>query len=428
MEKFKAKTNNEIYLVNLHNKVKSEKNALETQIKSMQCEIEKLQLQLKTFLDSGKREESKNEKPPEDVEFLTDEEELAKETEWIRVKHRKKRKLNTSPSPQKETVAVEKSTASERKQKLYKPPPPPPIIVEEVKEYLTFYDNLSKLVPIETFKIKMLHGNCAKINASNEETYKIITSNLNENKYLWHSYENKQLRPIRVMAKKLHFTCKPERIVEDLQNKGLKIIEAVNKLRWKTKEPLNMFVLSFENGEDINKIYAIDSILACKVEIHPLKSSKLIPQCKRCQSYGHTKKYCSKEARCVKCAGKHLTKDCQKAALEKPKCIHCGESHPANYRGCIVAKKMQELRKKNRTNSQSQQKYTLTSKTSTTDVKSLQKSQTRQAPYADALKKGITEVHLSENNIESKLNQILNLVLTFDKRLKKLENYNKQND
>lgn len=31
----------------------------------------------------------------------------------------------------------------------------------------------------------------------------------------------------------------------------------------------------------------------------------------------------------------------------QPKCIHCGEGHPANYRECIVAKEMQKLKNKN---------------------------------------------------------------------------------
>lgn len=29
-----------------------------------------------------------------------------------------------------------------------------------------------------------------------------------------------------------------------------------------------------------------------------------------------------------------------------PKCCNCGEAHPANYRGCCVTKRLQELRDK----------------------------------------------------------------------------------
>lgn len=44
------------------------------------------------------------------------------------------------------------------------------------------------------------------------------------------------------------------------------------------------------------------------VKIEPIKvKNKNIIQCKRCKSYGHSQAYCWKQARCVKCAGKHLT-------------------------------------------------------------------------------------------------------------------------
>lgn len=89
-----------------------------------------------------------------------------------------------------------------------------------------------------------------------------------------------------------------------------------------------MLMLTFENSEDIKKIYKITHILGSKVEIVALKGSKLIPQCKRCQAFRHIRKFFAKEPRCVKCAGKHG--NCQKAKDQKPKCVNCGEEHPAN--------------------------------------------------------------------------------------------------
>lgn len=48
----------------------------------------------------------------------------------------------------------------------------------------------------------------------------------------------------------------------------------------------------------------------------------------------------------MKCAGKHTTIDCPKSTKEEAKCVNCGGSHPASYRGCIVAKELQEIRNK----------------------------------------------------------------------------------
>lgn len=139
---------------------------------------------------------------------------------------------------------------------------------------------------------------------------------------------------------------KPEEIKKELSAREFKIIEVVNILKWKSKEPLPVFMLTFDNSENINKIYEITEIMGMKIEIHPLRKSILIPQCKNCQAWGHTKKYCRKEPRCVKCAGQHLTNQCSKPLEVKPKCYNCGMEHPANYRGCIVAQELQAIRNK----------------------------------------------------------------------------------
>jgi len=103
-------------------------------------------------------------------------------------------------------------------------------------------------------------------------------------------------------------------------------------------------MLSFDSNEDVNKIHGIRSILGSIIKVEPVKNSPLIPQCKKCQSFGHTKNYCSNTVRCVKCAGKHDTANCTLEKSEPPKCCNCGERHPANYRGCAVAKELQKLR------------------------------------------------------------------------------------
>ena len=136
----------------------------------------------------------------------------------------------------------------------------------------------------------------------------------------------------------------PAEIIADFKRQNLKAVSATNKIQYKTKKPLDIFLVSFEACEEIKKVYEIRSVLNTIVKIEPTKRSKLIPQCKVCQSFGHTQNYCGKPARCVKCAGKHKTIDCLKTETEQPKCVNCGEAHPANYRGCVVAKELQKLR------------------------------------------------------------------------------------
>lgn len=47
---------------------------------------------------------------------------------------------------------------------------------------------------------------------------------------------------------------------------------------------------------------------------------------------------------CVRCAEDHGTARCDKPKEAPPKCANCAESHPANYRGCQIAKIAQKRR------------------------------------------------------------------------------------
>jgi hypothetical protein len=288
--------------------------------------------------------------PPKNKEYSTDEEQLAKDTEWIRVKRKaKKRKINATPSPPTPISRPTKNLGKQEKEpakKTTKENTPPPIIVDDFQSYDIFYETLTGRVPESNLQVKLINKTTAKINCIDSECYREVIETLSQNKYLYHTYENKQIRPIRVIAKNLHYSCNPDKIVAFLKEKNYNIISAVNKRSWKDKQPLNMFMLSFDNSENIEKIYKITNILGSKVEVLPLRSNRIIPQCKNCQGFGHTQRFCSKETKCVKCAGKHSTKHCTKTKEQEPKCVNCGENHPANYRGCYVAKELQKIRNK----------------------------------------------------------------------------------
>jgi hypothetical protein len=55
------------------------------------------------------------------------------------------------------------------------------------------------------------------------------------------------------------------------------------------------------------------------------------------------KNYCRNNPRCVKYAAEHLTNECpRKVRDDNVKCVNCNEKHPANYRGCMVYKQVQQ--------------------------------------------------------------------------------------
>lgn len=238
----------------------------------------------------------------------------------------------------------------------------------------------------------------------------------------WHTYENKQTRPIRVMARNLHPSCSPEMIKEDLGNKNFKILEVVNKFKI-TKEngivkriPLPLFMLTFQNSEDIKKIYEIPGICGMLVKIEALRSNKLIPQCKNCQRYGHTRKFCQRTPTCVRCAGDHPTSTCDKPKNIPPKCSNCSEAHPANYRGCLIAKELQKRR-----NNTSQTRMTEKSQPKTF----VSKNVTKEVTYAQATQSKSSSQSTSNQKEEPFMKQmlqdIINMMNKFSDRLDRLE-------
>lgn len=351
---------------NLEDKMNSLENENHQLLKRL-CDLELLCIELKNEVTALRTENEKLKNPStfkkplktfqktaesskisSQTEYLTDEEELARETDWILKKNRpnKKRKADSSPeitqgtSTQSKNSTIVNPTAQE-----VKPRPPPPIMISGVSNYGQFYQTIRQKA-INEFTIKLMSNGTYKINTSDSTDFRVITELLSKEDTSWYTYEDKQSRPIRVIVKNLHYSCEPTMIVDDLKAQGLKALSAINKLMWKTKEPLNMFLLSFDAAEDINKIYKIDKIMNSIVNIEKIKNPNIIPQCKKCQAFGHTKNYCAKPPRCVKCAGQHSTIDCKKPDNQHPKCCNCGEAHPANYRGCIVAKELQKIRNK----------------------------------------------------------------------------------
>lgn len=297
--------------------------------------------------------------------YFTEEDELERETNWILEKRRpgKKRKAVTSPRISQEMHSRnndgQKTAGIDNLQQRSKPKeqPPPPINIIGLETYGNLQSVMASVTDKE-YKVVALNNKVWKVNTPDSDTYRAVTAKLNAENIQWYTYENKQDRPIKVMARGIHPTCSKEEIITDLSEKGFKIVDAINIIKKEkqenakgelitTKRGLPLFMLTFDKEEKIERVYGIKDILRMKVKIEPLrKTSNLIPQCKRCQGFNHTQNYCQKEPRCVKCAGKHQTSNCPVSKGSPPRCINCQGAHPANYRGCEVAKELQRLRNK----------------------------------------------------------------------------------
>lgn len=421
-------------------------NYLEAQCNELKCENKSLKDENRKLKQNDSLIKNLNTDDEKSVsEFYTDEEELSKETDWILKKRpSKKRKAESSPvlhqnaTTQKSMPMGKISSNHPTSNAIPKTSAPPPIMVSGITDYYKFVTQIKECAK-DDFSIKLINNGIHKLNTKNSNDYRIITEKLNKLNISWYSYENKQSRPIRVMVKNLHRSCDPELIVSDLKAQGFKATEAVRKLKWKTKEPLDMFLLTFDSSEDVSKIHNIKYILASVVKIESVKRPNIIPQCKKCQAFGHTKNYCSRAPRCVKCAGKHSTESCTKHDKQQPKCCNCGENHPANYRGCVVAKELQTIRNKTiqqttkpkntRTAFHTEQRpanVTNIVHQPPSQVAPLSKKDSNQISYAQAAKNAEINVHYKSNTdlltqILQKLNNQEQFNLKMQHRLDLLE-------
>lgn len=408
-------------------------NELDLIIISLKSEIEKLNAENLALKNTLKENKNDNIEKHQTVHFETDEDELAIETDWILNKRQsKKRKAVNSPESESKSANKlaksnvgnnenkvgnneNKSNATIESKKIEKTHRPPPIMVTEVKNCKELNNNIRQVTKSD-FTIKLLNNGVNKINVTNADDYRAVTKMLNNSNISWYSFENKQSRPIRIIIKNLHHEWSAEEITADLQKQNLKAISAINKCSMRTKEPLDMFIVSFEQSEDVKKIYEIKKVLNTVVKIEPIKHSKLIPQCKKCQGFGHTQNYCGKQPRCVKCSGKHETINCSLEKSAKPKCVNCREAHPASYRGCIVAKELQKLSKRKNTQSINEPSKVIQSSNNNTKVTKPQKT-ISQAVTSD---KSFAQIAKTANNKQKTEKSTENDILL--KILSKLDN------
>ena len=150
----------------------------------------------------------------------------------------------------------------------------------------------------------------------------------------YHTYQLKEDRAFRMVIKHLHYTTDLDDIKNELRILGHEVRNIINVKHRQTKEPLNIFFIDLEPAKNSKDIYEVKAIQNKIIHIEPPRSTKPhIPQCVRCQQYGHTRKYCNKPFNCVKC-GHHNSATCTKPRDSPAKCALCGGPHPANYKGC----------------------------------------------------------------------------------------------
>lgn len=279
---------------------------------------------------------------------------------WQRVPMRsnKRKKLSQTPSP-------EPLETSNRYSELLVDPPkdcteqikekrtskPPPIILYGIEDVNKLTELLETVAEKDEFTYKIVNRNQLRISSIHIEAYKRLIAIVRENNLVGHTFNQKDQRCYRLIIKNLHHTTPHTAIQEEIEKTGNKVFgEIINAKYGQEKKPTSTFFVNLVPGPNNKLVKSIKYIYHQSVTLEDPKKSNTIPQCQRCQQYGHSKNYCMRPYRCVKCAESHKTSDCPKKDRTTPAtCALCEGSHPANYKGCEVYREILARRKnKNR--------------------------------------------------------------------------------
>ena len=132
---------------------------------------------------------------------------------------------------------------------------------------------------------------------------------------------------------------------ETIEKHGHQVRNLANIRDWKYNDPLTLFFVDLEpnqNNKDISTGYWMT-----KFKLNLKKKNHSTVQCIRRQRYRHTKGYCRRQHRCVKCGGEHNTANCTKTRHTPAKFALCTEDHPFNDKGCNIYQEI--LQKRNLT-------------------------------------------------------------------------------
>ena len=291
----------------------------------------------------------------------SEEEELVeKETAWLfpttttsntvteaEQTRKKRRRTHTKTPP---TTNIKSAVLPQEKTKV---PLPPPINVSNINNFELFRQRVLKTASESHFKA--LSNNDIKITMQKEtdnrnvktvleDIKKSPTSQLGHIEY--HTFQLKSDKLYRFVVRGLPSSISMDEIKTDLQKMGHEvenitiIFKMVTTDGVKIKKTFPLFYVDLKQKGNNKDVFNIKALAHCIVKIEPPKKAKGIPQCTNCKQLGHTKSFCHRQSKCVKCAGSHHTKLCAKKRETEPTCAlcHCN-GHTANYKGCPVYQK-----------------------------------------------------------------------------------------
>lgn len=245
---------------------------------------------------------------------------------------------NRFASLEGDNLETEQTTATDKINK------PPPIFVDKVGNIQPLLNILNEHAH-NMYNLKALNNDQVKIQPKDSDTFRTIVHQLELKNTEFYTYKPRHERSFKVVLKNMHPSTDPEEIKTALYDIGHTSTNIWNIKQRNTKKPLPLFIVELKTNPNNKSIYEVKSLMNCIITFEPPRPKRELPQCAKCQQYGHTKTYCRRSPKCVKCAGDHLSMDCpRKTRSDSVKCVLCDGNHPANYKGCKIYRDLQNLK------------------------------------------------------------------------------------
>ncbi|EFN69515.1 Nucleic-acid-binding protein from transposon X-element, partial [Camponotus floridanus] len=217
----------------------------------------------------------------------------------------------------------------------------PPIFLDGVENIAPLKQALE--VAKDQYVIKILRDNQVKLQSLTTAKYHPIMETLKQKGSQGYSYQCKADKKFKVVLRNMHSTIDINELKKEIEAHNHKVINITNIMEIKTKKPLPLFFIELQQ-KDNKDIYKIKNLLNTIINFEQPYKKRNIVQCIRYQAYGHSKNYCFRGPRYVKCAEKHLTSACsRKQKFEEVICCNCRANHPANYKGEVRKQLQQRL-------------------------------------------------------------------------------------
>jgi len=191
--------------------------------------------------------------------------------------------------------------------------------------------------------VKTLYNDQVRVQPTESSTYTTITKALIDKNTEFHTYKPRQDRSFRVVLKNIHPSTDVKNTKQDLKDMGHEVMNIWNVKQRVTKKLLPIHFIDIKPSGNNKEIYNITTLLNTIVQLEAPDAIREIPQCMHSKLFGHTKNYCRKNPRSVKCAEQHLNSECSRKAKDNNvKCVNCYAKHPAKCRGCMIHKQIQQ--------------------------------------------------------------------------------------